>query len=145
MKNILFICTGNTCRSPMAEALLKHKGKDRFEVKSAGVFALDGSRASYQTVEVLKEQGILHDHASQPLSKELIEWADLILTMTENHRRQIGDNYPQALDKTFTLKEFAGAKGNLDVTDPFGGSVDVYRATFNELEQWIDRLLEKLK
>ncbi|MGM0843507.1 MAG: low molecular weight protein arginine phosphatase [Bacillota bacterium] len=144
--NILFVCTGNTCRSPMAEALLRHKGKEEFNVKSAGIFAEDGQKASFQTREILKENDIIHEHQSSSLNPEDIQWAEYIFTMTEGHKQNIAAIHPQAADKMFTLKEFVTEDAlNRDVSDPFGGSVEVYRGTYKELNGLIDRLLEKLK
>ncbi|WP_113928268.1 low molecular weight protein arginine phosphatase [Bacillus sp. P14.5] len=144
--NILFVCTGNTCRSPMAEALLRHKGKNEFHVKSVGVFASDGQKASFQTQEVLKENDIIHEHQSSSLKPEDIQWADYIFTMTEGHKQSIAAIHPQAADKMFTLKEFVTEDAlNRDVSDPYGGSLEVYRGTYIELVGLIDRLIEKLK
>jgi protein arginine phosphatase len=143
--NILFVCTGNTCRSPMAEAVLKHKGTDTFEVRSAGVFAVDGSDASIHAKEVLKENDIIHRHQSSSLSKENLDWASYILTMTSNHKRAIVDQYPHVADKIFTLKEFVlEDPADLDVSDPYGGSVDIYRHTYRELDSLIEELIKKL-
>src|SRR5699024_1853761 len=104
--NILFICTGNTCRSPMAEALIKNKYPD-VHVQSAGIYANGGERASRSTIEVLKEQGIKLNHISQPVTESLLHWADLILTMTSSHKQALMLEYPIFLEKYFTLKEYA--------------------------------------
>ena len=144
---VLFVCTGNTCRSPMAEALLKHKS--HFEVKSAGVFAASGSPASPQSVEVLKEHNIECNHESAPLNQELVEWADLILTMTHSHKELVVQTYPDASNKVYTLKEYVYSTDqdqneSLDIQDPFGGSIERYKEAMKEIEDAIDQLIEKL-
>lgn len=104
-KKILFVCTGNTCRSPMAEAVLKHQSDD-FEVQSAGLFAQKGADASEGTKNVLRKKGIPIQHQSQPVTPELVEWADYILTMTSQHKQMLITQYEEAETKTFTLLEF---------------------------------------
>ncbi|WP_458411660.1 low molecular weight protein arginine phosphatase [Schinkia sp. CFF1] len=143
MRKILFICTGNTCRSPMAEAILKHKTNNRFEVKSAGIFAHDGSAASSHSIEVLKKQSIPIEHKSKQLTTELVAWSDLILTMGNSHKEIIQQRYPKANDKVFSLKEFA-LNNKADIADPFGGTLEDYEQTFKEIEEAIHKLVEKL-
>ncbi|WP_251551774.1 low molecular weight protein arginine phosphatase [Neobacillus muris] len=144
MQHILFVCTGNTCRSPMAEAILKNKNINGIEVKSAGIYAATGSDASPNAKQVLAKNKIDHQHRSTLLSKAEADWADLILTMTTSHKFAIQQQYPEAIHKVYTLKEFTGADFNQDVIDPFGGSVEVYEKTFQELNRLIDKALEKI-
>ncbi|WP_098749235.1 low molecular weight protein arginine phosphatase [Paenibacillus sp. EZ-K15] len=109
MKNILFVCTGNTCRSPMAEGMLRKLAKQRgipLETKSAGVSAVDGMPVSHHTESILRDQDIQERLVSKPLTANLVEWSDLILTLTQSHKQYAIRQFPHAADKMHTLKEF---------------------------------------
>jgi protein-tyrosine-phosphatase len=139
---IFFVCTGNTCRSPMAEAILTAKELPGVEVRSAGIFAGEVPlSANAQTV--LSEEGISFEHTSKQLLPEDVEWATLILTMTASHKQYLLQDFPEHAGKIYTLKEFAGGTA-ADVSDPYGGSLSTYQQTFNELKSLIDQVVDKL-
>ena len=124
-KKLLFICTGNTCRSPLAEVLatatLVDVGVADWVVDSAGLAASSGSAASLGSREAAAELGLnLSSHLAKPLSPGLLADATLVLVMTKGHKEVILKTLPQFAQKVFTLTEFAGVDG--DVADPFGGS-----------------------
>ena len=144
MTRILFVCTGNTCRSPMAEAILRKMNLPGVEVKSAGVFAMNGNEASRHAQTVLDENQISHQHQSTFLTKAEVDWATHIVTMTNGHRSTIINTFPEVASKTFTLKELAGI-GVGDVGDPYGGSVDIYRVTFSEIKEAIEKMMDRMK
>ncbi len=143
---MLFVCTGNTCRSPLASALLQARTDIAVEVKSAGVYALPNMPASDGTKVVLEEKGISITHQSQPLSEELLKWADLVLAMTQSHKQAISSMFPDSVSEhVYTLKEYIDPNAcDIDISDPFGGSVDIYRQTAEEIERCLDEVVRKL-
>lgn len=131
MKTILFVCTGNVCRSPMAEGLLRHRlrGNPNIQVVSAGLSAPYGQSASEHAARALKELGIdISKHASQPVTADLVRQADGIFVMTQGHYRSLLSLYPFAASKTFLVREFEKDLSDYEreVPDPIGLSYFTY-------------------
>lgn len=146
---ILFVCTGNTCRSPMAAKIMQKKAiesKLNLEVQSAGIFALEGYPASEHAKSIMKEYGMADHHETTRISNEILKWADIVLTMTMEHKRILNEQWPEYTDKVYSLKEFIrsenGTNHHLDIEDPFGGSVEIYRSTAKEIEEAIDQMIK---
>lgn len=143
--NILFVCTGNTCRSPMAEVILKHQQLNDVQVRSAGIYAMPNAEMSLHAQQVLNEANMTHQHLATQLSITEVEWADLILTMTTAHKDTIIANFPNTEKKVFTLKEYTNEGSLENVVDPYGGHKAIYEETFAELNALIEQLVKILE
>lgn len=146
---IMFVCTGNTCRSPMAEGalrvLLEKERPGKFEVISSGTHAASHYPATIYAIEAARIwDADISGHQSQPLSKELIDRADLILGMTESHVQQVLKLDPRAADRTYLFKNFPDASPHgEDVEDPIGEPLDAYNQTFIEIGEHLGRHLDE--
>lgn len=147
---LLFVCTGNICRSPMAvgilRSLLSDELRDKVKTVSAGIAALSGEQATDLARAVAAEAGIdVSDHRAQQLTKELLEEADLVLSMSIEHNYYVKSLGIKYLEKTFLLKEFGrhleGKVRERSIFDPYGGSEGVYRECFREIQAEIERIL----
>ncbi len=145
-KTIIFVCTGNTCRSPMAAGaaldIVKQRYDGRIEVFSAGIRATPGEPATPEAVEALGEMGIdLSEHRAQLLTPQHIQEADLVLVMTNEHKQVVEQLTPKAAGKVFLLTEYTGASGEVD--DPLGQPLEVYQKYASRLYKLVDGALER--
>ncbi len=142
---VLFVCTGNTCRSPMAEALLNREiqteHKDGWMALSAGLMPGVGAPAAEQAQTVMQQRGVnLQDHRARRLAEAYVQAADLVVVMTGAMKDMVRKMYPEEEDKVLTLSEWAGETG--DISDPFGGTLAEYKFCASEIER---KILQALK
>jgi protein-tyrosine-phosphatase len=156
--NILFVCTGNICRSPMAEYLFRSRlGPDMpWTACSSGLAATDGLAASQTAIEVMNELGIdIKDHRSRELTKELVDAATIILVMTSNQALELKKRFPKARDRVHLLGSFSRDPGSQagggtaaaakDIPDPVGAGIEIYRRTLSDIAGCLDGLIHYLQ
>ena len=148
MKKIMFVCTGNICRSAMAEYLLKKKAEEKgksIEIHSCGTYAEDGDYSTYEAVDTLKEDYNidLSKHRATNITKSDIQKSDLVLCATMNHKLFVTQMFPELEGRVFTIKEYAGEK-DTDISDPWGYGIMVYRKCAGELNYLLDKIIDKL-
>ena len=150
LKYILFVCTGNICRSPFAEGLLKKlvqkKGLDDIVADSAGLLALTGNSATGLAQKVAAEYDVdLSGHIAKSVKEDIVDRSDLILVMEKSHAKNLLDAFPKAEGKVFLIRRFArfGSK-NRGIADPYGLNYEAYRFCFLDIQDCISGLGEHL-
>ncbi|MCX7714342.1 MAG: low molecular weight protein arginine phosphatase [Clostridia bacterium] len=141
--NILFICTGNTCRSPMAEGLMRKIAQDYrldISVESAGIFAQSGEPASRYAIEAMAEYGVdISAHKAKQVTEELLKKSDIVLTMTQSHKEMLFS----IAESVYTLNEYANVDG--DIPDPYGGSLEEYKETAARIYDMLLKIAKDVK
>jgi len=151
--SVLFICTANICRTPMAEAyarklVISENLSDKIEVLSAGTWAIQGVPPSENSQQVCIENNLdTSTFRSKPVNPTLLNNSSLVLCMTTEHKDDLITIFPHCEDKIFTVKEFCNdiPPQNMSIKDPHGRSLEIHRATFKEIQTEIDRMWPTLK
>lgn len=147
MANILIVCTANICRSPVVEALLrerlKQKGYGDWQVASAGTWALNGQPASHFSVEVLAERRLdISQHRSTSISPDLVTWADLVLCLATGHEEALKAEFPDQSHKVYLLSAMSGPA--YSVHDPYGEPKPAYERMVEEVSRLVDDGLSRI-
>ena len=146
---LLFVCTGNTCRSPMAEQIFNEQARGlSAHAISAGLNAKAGSPINPQASDALVNLGYVPtSHSSTLVSTEAVQEADVILTFTEDQKNELGQRFPTAVQKLFTISEYANSTSGKheDVSDPYGKSAEVYRETAQTIQSLVGLIVSSLK
>jgi len=142
-KNVLFVCTGNSCRSVMCEYLLKKYGRSNIKVDSCGLYAFEGAPASALAIELLKKEGIQISHRAKKCDAELFKYQDYIFVMENMHKESIIKDFPHLKDRVFLLAEFVKGEAK-NIVDPIAKPAEVYEEVFREIKDMIIKLSEIL-
>lgn len=149
IKKILIVCSGNSCRSPMAEAFLKKylHSSDGYEIISAGTLGFEGLPATKEAVAVMKEESLdISGYSSSALNKEMIDNADIIFVMSKIHKDYILEKSPDAKDKTFLLKEYAEIdEDDKNIIDPIGMPIECYREVRDQIRRSVEEIVIRIK
>lgn len=146
MKKIMFICTGNICRSAMAHALMEKKVAEKeldIKVFSSGLYAEDGDYATYNAIEAMEEYGVdLKKHKATNTKNTNIQEMDLILSATMGHKVMLLQMYPELKEKIYTMKEYIGEQEK-DIKDPWGYNLEIYRKCAQEIYDCVLKIIDK--
>lgn len=148
MKKILFVCTGNICRSPMADWYLRKRVKELdltefFKIDSCGTYAINGEKASFNAIATMKRYDVdLENHLAKNIAEIDIDNVDLIITMTLKHKEFIKYKYPNVSTKVFTLVEYVDRNNNyLDIDDPWGYDNVIFDNIADQIVEKVEKLI----
>ncbi|MDP2315444.1 MAG: low molecular weight protein arginine phosphatase [Pseudomonadota bacterium] len=143
--HLLFVCTANIARSPMADALARRYAEERgwrVEVQSAGTHAMTGEPAAPNSVKAVREVGgDLSEHRSQPVTDALVAWADRILVMEMRHAQDVRERFPASDEKVQLLGTFGGL---VEISDPYGSWIFTYRRRRDEIRACVEACMDRL-